>query len=51
MNDEIKAVLIAFAIFCAMITLLVYCSAYSDMWHVSQGYEWVPYVDGHWEKR
>ena len=51
MDDEIKEFLIGLTIVCGMILGIVCCSEYSDMWHVAQGYEWVPRVDGHWEKR
>lgn len=51
MGDEIKVFLIGLIIFCTTIAAIVACSQYYDMWHVEQGYEWVPRVDGHWEKR
>ena len=51
MDDEIKAFLIGFSIVCIVIVIMVLGSQYSDMWHVSQGYQWVPTVNGHWEKR
>ena len=38
---------------CVALTLfaIVSCAQYSDMWHVSQGFEWVPQAKGHWVKR
>ena len=51
MGDEAKAFLIALIIVCITITIMVLGSQYSDMWQVSQGYQWVPSVHGHWEKQ
>ena len=50
MDEETKGFLIGLAIVCTTIVAIVSCSEYSNMWHVEQGYEWVPRVDGHWEK-
>ena len=51
MDDEVKVFLIALIIVCITITIMVLGSQYSDMRYVSQGYQWVPTVNGHWEKR
>jgi hypothetical protein len=51
MDGEAKAFLIGLIVVCITITIMVLGSQYSDMWHVSQGYQWVPTVNGHWEKR
>ena len=51
MDDEVKAFLIGLSIVCIVIVIITSCSQNSDMWHVSQGYKWVPTVNGHWEKR
>ena len=51
MDDEVKAFLIGLIIVCITIATMVLGSQYIDMWQVSQGYQWVPTVNGHWEKR
>jgi hypothetical protein len=51
MDDEVKAFLIGLSIVCITIAITVLCDQYSEMRYVSQGYEWVPEVKGHWEKQ
>ena len=50
MDEEAKAFLIGI-IACIIIAIMVLCSQYRDMRYVAQGYQWVPAVQGHWEKR
>jgi uncharacterized membrane protein len=51
MDGEAKAFLIGLIIVCSTIAIMVSVSQYGDRWHVSQGYQWVPEVKGHWEKQ